>query len=312
MSGKPIRIATRASRLARWQAGHVAELLRDVSAGRKVELVEITTTGDRDRESALSGFGGVGVFTREIQQALLDGRADVAVHSLKDVPTASLDALTLAAVPQRASPFDALVLPEAAHAGVGLESLPKAARVGTGSPRRRAQLLFHRGDLRFDGVRGNVETRLKKLDAGSYDALILAEAGLRRLGLESRISQELRPPLMFPAVGQGALGVECRAEDDETRGMLEAIDDLPTRSAVTAERRLLARLRAGCHAPVGALTTVDGDRLTLEAFVLSPDGRTRLTAAAARNVTEAEKLGEEVAGDLLDQGAAALIEPPGS
>ena len=308
-SGSPIRIATRASRLATWQADYTAQLLRRHSPGCEVELVQISTSGDRDRTTVLSGFGGIGVFTREIQNAVLDGRADLAVHSLKDLPTEPHDTLTLAAIPQRASTFDALVLPENAQTDAGLDALPHAARVGTGSLRRRAQLLSHRDDLQLCEVRGNIETRLRKLDDGEYDALILAAAGLQRLGLESRISLELCPPLMYPAVGQGALGIECRADNAELRAMLKQLDDPATRFAVTAERRLLARLRAGCHAPVGALTSIQADQLQLEAIVLSTDGRQRLTASAVLNADKAEMLGEQVADDLLAQGAAALINP---
>jgi hydroxymethylbilane synthase len=307
--GTPIRIATRASRLAMWQADYTAQLLRRHSPGCEVELVQISTTGDLDRMTSLNSFGGVGVFTREIQNALLDGRADLAVHSLKDLPTEPHDALALAAIPRRGSIFDALVLPKTAQPAAGLDALPDAARVGTGSLRRRAQLLFHRADLQPCEVRGNVETRLRKLDEGEYDALILATAGLQRLELESRISVEIRPPLMYPAVGQGALGIECRADDTELRTVLEKLDDPATRSAVTAERRLLACLRAGCHAPVGVTTSMQTEQLQLEAVVLSSDGRQRLTASAARNADEAETLGEQVADDLLAQGAAALINP---
>lgn len=307
--GTPIRIATRASRLAMWQAEYTAGLLRRHSPGCEVELIQISTTGDRDRTTSLGGFGGVGVFTREIQNALLDGRADLAVHSLKDLPTEPHGELALAAIPQRASMFDALVLPTTAQPAAGFDALPDAARVGTGSLRRRAQLLFHRSDLQPCEVRGNVETRLRKLDDGEYDALILAAAGLQRLDLGSRISLEIRPPLMYPAVGQGALGIECRTDDTELRALLGKLDDPATRCAVTAERRLLARLRAGCHAPVGVITSIQTEQLQLEAVVLSSDGRQRLTASAARTADEAESLGEQVAVDLLAQGAAALINP---
>ena len=207
--------------------------------------------------------------------------------------------------------FDALVLPESARDITSFDLLPEKALVGTSSIRRRAQLLFHRNDLNFEEIRGNVETRLRKLDEGQCDALVLAQAGLQRLGLASRISLELAPPLMLPAVGQGALGIECRSAAAELRGLLAKIDHAETHAAVTAERRLLARLRAGCHAPVGVSTSFQAGRLTLEAVVLSPDGRQRLSASAARVGAEADELGEEVAAILLDQGAADLINPNG-
>ena len=302
MSSSPIRIATRASRLALWQANYIAKLLRKAAPDRAVEIVHISTAGDRDK-------GGQGVFTREVQHAVLDGRTDLAVHSLKDLPTESAGGLVLAAVPKRAAMFDVLVLPQHADAQSGLDSLSEAARVGTGSPRRRAQLLHLRDDLQLLEVRGNVETRIKKLDVGQYDSLVLAEAGLRRLGLQSRISAVLRPPMMYPAVGQGTLGLECRTEDEELRSLLQRIGDPITQSAITAERSLLAALRAGCHAPVGVETTVAGDQLTLEAVVLSSDGRERLTATGTLAAYQAEMLGKQLAADLQRQGAGVLINP---
>jgi len=309
VSSSPIRIATRASRLALWQANHVAKLLRKAAPDRAVEIVHISTAGDRDKTESLAGLGGQGIFTREVQHAVLDGRTDLAVHSLKDLPTEPAGGLVLAAVPKRTAMFDVLVLPQHADAQSGLDSLPEAARVGTGSPRRQAQLLHLRDDLQLLEVRGNVETRIKKLDAGQYDALVLAEAGLRRLGLQSRISAVLRPPTMYPAVGQGALGLECRTEDEELRSLLQRIGDPITQSAITAERSLLAALRAGCHAPVGVETTVAGDQLTLEAVVLSSDGRERLTATGTLAAFQAEMLGKQLAADLQRQGAAVLINP---
>jgi hydroxymethylbilane synthase len=303
-----LRIATRASNLALWQANFVAELLRAQDPEQQVELIHVTTTGDRFRDASLSHLGGVGVFTREIQHALLENRADLAVHSLKDLPTEPVDGLALAAVPERASPWDALVLPSdspASPASIG--SLPAKARVGTGSLRRRAQLLFLRPDLEFLELRGNVETRLRKLDDGACDALILAEAGLDRLQLSARISARLAPPELFPAVGQGALGLECRSDDDAVRSLVERLTHPATWSAVTAERRLLARLGAGCHAPVGVATTVERDELTLEAVVLSPDGKQRLRSKATCPVGDPFAAGDRVAEILLSEGAGPLI-----
>ncbi len=315
MTGKrnsPIRIATRASRLASWQAHHVAELLRGVAASRPVEIVHISTLGDRDKVEPLHQLGTFGVFTREVQNALLDGRADIAVHSLKDLPTENVDGLVLGAVPQRASSRDVLVLPQgttAASTATGtLGQLEPGARVGTGSLRRRAQLLHRRGDLELLEVRGNVETRLEKLDAGVCDALVLAEAGLRRLELADRISAVFETDELYPAVGQGALGIECREADDEVREVLSQIADARTLSAVTAERNLLARLRAGCHAPVGVLTGSEGERLSLAGVVLSPDGQQRLHCASDADASDAAQLGVDVADALLERGAGALIE----
>jgi len=314
-----LRIATRASNLALWQANFVAGLLRSLEPALEIELVHVTTTGDRTTHASLTRLGGVGVFTREIQQALLDGRADVAVHSLKDLPTVPVAGISLTAVPRRASPWDALVLPavlnqtsagksDSPPVGTGLRDLSPRARIGTGSQRRRAQVLFFRPDLAFLDVRGNVETRLRKLDEGTYDGLILAEAGLDRLGLSSRISSRLAPPEIFPAVGQGALGIECRTDDSAVRALVERANDAETFAAVVAERRVLAQLEAGCHAPVGVSTGIDGGALSLEAVVLSRDGKKRLYAQASGAVAEPLAVGNRVAEELLRQGAGPLIE----
>ncbi len=299
-----------------WQAEHVRELLTSAAPERTVEIVPLSTIGDRDKTEALTRLGGsgTGVFTREIQAALLDGRADVAVHSLKDLPTEPVEGLTLAAVPQRGSMFDVLVLPEGRKQkaeGSGDEVLlPTAARIGSGSPRRRAQLLHHRPDLQFVEARGNVETRLRKLDEGQFDALVLAEAGLTRLEFAGRISAPLRPPFMLPAVGQGALGIECRSDDESTREVLARLIDRATLHAVLAERAVLSALRAGCHAPLGVWTRADGDSLRLTAVVLSLDGVQRFESdqlAAVASDADAVGLGRAVASELLAQGAAALL-----
>lgn len=306
----PIRIATRASRLALWQAGHVAALLRQAAPEAAVEIVPISTIGDRDQTGSLRDLGGFGAFTREVQRALLDHRADLAVHSLKDLPTVPTAGLILAAVPERGDAADALVFPESQTGRLELTTLAPGARIGTGSLRRQAQLRYVRPDFQLREVRGNVETRLHKLDALEYDALVLAAAGLTRLGFTDRISRRLDPPLMYPAVGQGALGLECRRDDASLLGILAAVDDPPTHAAVAAERSLLFALEAGCHAPVGAATRVAGDQLILEAVVLSPDGRTRLHALCEAPLAQAEELGRQVAAALLLQGAAACITHP--
>jgi hydroxymethylbilane synthase len=303
-----LRIATRASNLALWQANFVAGQLRSHDPEQQIELVHVTTTGDRDRDASLSALGGVGVFTREIQQAVLDGRADLAVHSLKDLPTVPVAGLILAAVPERASAWDALILPIGpSQSKLGLENLHPQARVGTGSLRRRAQLLFLRPDLQFLEIRGNVETRLRKLDDGGFDALILAEAGLDRLGLSHRISARLAPPELFPAVGQGALGLECRSDDAVNRQIVERLNHRATWTAVTAERRVLAQLGAGCHAPVGVFSSVDDEELNLEAVVLDRDGQQRLHAKRTGPAADPVAVGDEVAQALLSQGAGPLI-----
>lgn len=304
---QPVRIATRASSLALWQANHVAELLRTAAPDRTVEVVHVSTIGDRDKTEPLHQMGGMGVFTREVQKAVLDGRADVAVHSLKDLPTEPAADLTLAAVPSRASMFDALVLPASASA-TSLATLPAGARVGTGSLRRQAQLLNHRSDLQMLEIRGNVPTRLQKLDDGEYDALVLAVAGLTRLELDSRINEELQPPLMLPAVGQGALGIECRSNDSDTLSVLQQISDESTHAAVTAERSLLAELRAGCHAPLGVLTSRVGNSMSLEAVVLSRDGSERLVASESGPASDPASIGRLVADNLRRQGADRLIQ----
>jgi hydroxymethylbilane synthase len=301
-----VRIATRSSRLAMWQAEHVAGLLRALPQPPAVELVTVTTSGDRDRTQPLSEMGGVGVFTREVQRAVLDERADVAVHSLKDLPTRTLPGLLLAGFPIRGSRHDVLVVP-AGGSIQDLSSLPPGARIGTGSLRRRAQLLHLRNDLQMCEIRGNVETRLEKLDAGEFDAVVLAQAGLERLGLADRIGMVLSPPEMLPAVGQAAIGIECRSDDETVIGLLATISGRTTRAQVIAERGLLSELQAGCHAPVGAWADVTGDELRLDAVVLSADGRIRLDARHAGSTSEAETVGRELARKLLEQGARELI-----
>ena len=286
--------------MARWQAEWVAQQLN--ALGQQVELVPLATSGDQ-RAGSLTQFGGIGVFTKEIQQALLEDRIDLAVHSLKDLPTHAVPGLTIAAVPARAAVADVLV----SHSGDPLSGLPLAARIGTGSPRRRAQLLHARADLEVVDIRGNVDTRLRKLDAGEYDAIVLARAGLERLGWEDRITEEFSIQVMLPAVGQGALGIETRADDEPSCTVVQRLNDEPTRQAVTAERRLLSALQAGCLAPIGASAAVNAAQLVLHAVVLSPDGKNRLSTRVAGPGAAAESIGEEAAQQLRDQGADELI-----
>lgn len=308
MSRGVLRIATRGSNLALWQAEFVAGRLRSFYPKLTIDLVRIATEGDRATTVPLAQFGGLGVFTREIQLALLNDRADLAVHSLKDLPTEAVEGITLAAIPERASPYDALVLGRRSAQPESIRDLPPNARVGTGSHRRRAQILHVRPDIQFLEVRGNVETRLRKLDNGEYDALILAEAGLERLGLAERISCRLEPPDLFPAVGQGALGIECRVDAADTIAIVAQLNDASTWSAAIAERQILARLKAGCHAPVGVATSFDNDRLAIEAVVLSRDGKLRLHSQGHGTLNDPAALGRTLADDLLGQGAAPLIE----
>jgi hydroxymethylbilane synthase len=295
-----IRLGTRASALARWQAEWVAARLTELGAA--VELVFIKTGGD-GTTTPITQSTSQGLFTKEIQRALLDGRVDLAVHSLKDLPTERIDGLGLAAVPRRESACDAFL----SNQFTAVDQLPHGARVGTGSRRRQSQLLHARPDLTVLDIRGNVETRLQKLDDGEYDAIILAEAGLKRLGLADRITQILSPTTMLPAVGQGALGLETRQDDLATIATVNQLDDQDTHACVLAERALLAALRGGCLAPVGAWGRIVDGKLHLDAVVLSADGRTRLEASVSGDLRSAAALGEDTARHLIEQGATELI-----
>ncbi|HLV61103.1 MAG TPA: hydroxymethylbilane synthase [Fredinandcohnia sp.] len=298
---RPIVIATRKSPLALWQADHVAQALR-ARTGREVELLPLVTEGDRILDAPLARIGGKGLFVKEIEQALLDGRADLAVHSLKDVPTALPQGLTLGAILEREDPRDALCAPR--H--LRLDALPRGTRVGTSSLRRRAQLLALRPDLEVVEIRGNVGTRLSKVE-DEVDAVILARAGLVRLGLAERITEDLPVERMLPAVGQGALAVEMRADDAEIAALVAGLEHPETRDAVRAERALLARLEGGCQIPLAAHATVEGDRLRLEARLGRPDGSSLLAARAEGVRDEAEAIGVRVAEDLLARGAAEIL-----
>jgi hydroxymethylbilane synthase len=322
----PLRLGTRASALARRQADWVAAQLQ--ARGIDVELVAIVTTGDC-RQEPLDAIGGTGVFTKELQRALLDRRIDLAVHSLKDLPTANVPGVSLAAVPERGPAGDVLVTAagdcpdfcgyrrEAVVVkngtvpfdGGGLDALPRGAVVATGSVRRAAQLLHFRGDLKIHPIRGNVDTRLRKLYDRScgLDALALAEAGLQRLGRTDVITQAIPLEIMLPAAGQGAIGLEIRSDDQSMRGIIMPLDHPPTHAAVAAERSLLAALQAGCSAPVGVLGQVEGECLTLAARVLAPNGSEKLENRRTGIISEAESLGRQVAESLLAQGAGRWI-----
>lgn len=300
-----LRLGTRRSELATTQSGWVADRLR--ALGHEVELVEITTQGDRDQSTPLASLGGTGVFVSALRDALRDGRVDIAVHSLKDIPTTPEDDLVIAAIPVREDPRDALV----ARDGLTLGELPAGATVGTGSPRRRAQLEALGLGLDIRGLRGNVDTRLGKVTSGELDAVVLARAGLSRLGRAAVVTEVLDPIQMLPAPGQGALAVEVRTADTATRTIVETIDDADTRACVTAERAVLAELEAGCSAPIGALAEIvlgdEGDELSLRAVVANPEGEGELRRSATGAPADADELGRTLARTLLEDGAADLV-----
>jgi hydroxymethylbilane synthase len=288
----PLRVATRGSALARWQAERVVELL-----GVEAEYVIVSTRGDERRDVPIHAMGGTGVFVKEVEQAVLDARADVAVHSAKDLPADTAPELVLAALPERGDPRDALV-------GRPLDEIPTGGRVGTGSVRRRAQLAALRPDLGFAELRGNIPTRLEK--AAGFDAVALAAAALDRLGLADHIAERVDPSVVLPQVGQGALAVECRADDDGTRELLARVDHAEVRAAVTAERAYLAELGGGCALPCGALAEADGDgRLRLEALLASLDGRITLRARVEGHDPGA--VGAEAARRLVDEEGGRLV-----
>jgi hydroxymethylbilane synthase len=301
----PIRIGTRASALARTQSGIVAAALT-AATGRETELVEIRTQGDLSTEP-LAALGGTGVFVSALREALLAGEVDLAVHSLKDLPTAPAEDIALAAVPLREDPRDVVV----ARDGLTLGELPAGARVGTGAPRRVAQIEALGLGVELVGVRGNVDTRIGKVASGELDAVVLARAGLARLGRVDEATEVLDPLQVLPAPGQGALAVECRADSDLRELVREALDDLHTRACVEAERALLAELEAGCSAPVGALAEValgdHGDELWVRAVALSPDGALSVRRSATGPLDDAVGVGQKLAAEMLADGAAELI-----
>jgi len=304
----PLRLGTRASALATTQSLLVAGLLRD-RLGRDVELVEVTTEGDTS-SAPLAQIGGTGVFVSALRDALLDGRIDLAVHSLKDLPTEPPTALTLAAVPPREDPRDVVV----ARDGLTLGELPPGSRVGTGSPRRVAQLQALGLGLELADIRGNVDTRIGKVRTGAYDAVVLARAGLARLGRLDDATEVLDPLQVLPAPGQGALAVECRSEALELAASLAALEDPSSRAAVDAERAVLATLEGGCSAPIGALAEVvegdAGDELWLRAVALSHDGALSVRMSASGDPADAAGVGTRLAGEMLADGAAELTAAP--
>jgi len=298
-----VRLGTRGSPLALWQAHHVAEWLRGRWPGLAVDLSVMQTEGDRSADLPLVSASGTGLFVREIESALLAGSIDLAVHSLKDLPTETPDGLLIAATPPRHDARDALV----SRLATRVEALPQNARVATGSPRRRSQLLHARPDLVFAPVRGNVDTRVRKLERGAFDALILAVAGIERLGLTDAPYTPIPLSLCLPAPGQGALALEIRSDDVATLRYVSPLDDAATASAVAAERAFLAAISAGCLAPAGAFATCSGDRLTLEAMVGSLDGTTIKRESRDGARADAEALGAALATALLDAGGDAIL-----
>jgi hydroxymethylbilane synthase len=291
-------IASRGSQLALWQAHWVEGQLAQAGLASEIEIIK--TTGDKITDVPLAKVGTKGLFTKEIEEALLDARADLAVHSLKDLPTELPPGLILAGVPRREDPRDAIV-------GRRLDELAQGAKVGTSSLRRAAQLRKLRPDLQIESVRGNLDTRLRKLDEGRYDAIVLAAAGLKRLGWGGRIAELLAPEVMCPAVGQGALALEAR-ETGAGRDACAALDHADTRAAVTAERGVLAALGGGCQVPIGAYATVEGDRLRLMAVVVSPDGSELVSARSEGAAYEAASLGRALGNELLDLGARRILD----
>ncbi|NDV90447.1 hydroxymethylbilane synthase [Alteromonas sp. 345S023] len=301
---RTIRIATRKSALALWQAEYVKAKLLEHHPTLAVELVPMSTQGDRILDTPLAKIGGKGLFIKELEVAMLEGRADIAVHSMKDVPVAFPEGFGLHAICVRENPFDAFV----SNNYDSLDALPEGAVVGTSSLRRQCQIKKHRPDLVITDLRGNVNTRLAKLDAGNYDAIILASAGLIRLGMEERIRMPLPPEVSLPAVGQGAVGIECRNDDSELIALLQALNHDDTKTRVTAERAMNERLEGGCQVPIGSFATLDGDALTLTGMVGKTDGSTLLFASATGPADTAASIGVEVAESLLAQGAGEILQ----
>ncbi|MEL7312130.1 MAG: hydroxymethylbilane synthase [Pseudomonadota bacterium] len=300
MTTHTIRIATRKSDLALWQANHVAALLRELPEVADVELVPMVTKGDIILDRALNKVGGKGLFIKELEHAMLESRADIAVHSMKDVPAVMPDGFALASVLERADPRDALV-------GSRLNDIPEGATVGTSSLRRVSQLKRLRPDLDIQPLRGNVNTRLAKLDAGEYAAIVLACAGLDRLGMSDRITEALEPETMLPAVGQGIVGIECRDDQPELKALLAKLENHDSANCIAAERRVALALDANCHSPLGVHAVADGEDLRLRALVTSPNGHEAIAEQATGPANDPEALGQRVAQAMLERGAAAII-----
>jgi hydroxymethylbilane synthase len=304
LTEKIIRIATRRSPLALWQAEHVAERLERIFPGYRTELVKMTTQGDKILDAPLAKIGGKGLFVKELEQGILEGSADIAVHSMKDVPVEFPDGLHLAAILTREDPTDAFV----SNRYSALQDLPANARIGTSSLRRQCQIKELYPDAEILSLRGNVNTRLSKLDSGEYDAIILASAGLKRLGMAARITQSLDSGVSLPAIGQGAIGIECRSDDLEINEMLTALHNSETGLCVTAERAMNARLNGGCQVPIAGFAQLHGNQLFMRGLVGSPDGSVIYRAERTDNMDKAEVIGKLIAEDLLAQGADKILQ----
>lgn len=307
MSANTLRIATRKSPLALWQAEHVKARLETTHPGLQVELVPMQTKGDKFLDSPLAKIGGKGLFIKELEQSLRDGGSDIAVHSMKDVTVDLPEDLILPVILQREDPRDAFI----SNHYKRLEDLPRGARVGTSSLRRQCQLHALGMDMETLDLRGNVGTRLKRLDDGQYDAIILAAAGIKRLGMGERIAQFLEAPRMLPAIGQGAIGIECRAGDTSTLALIEPLHHADTATCVLAERAVNRRLFGGCQVPIAGHARLDAERLHIDALVGSPDGRTMVRGSVTGRWQDGERIGVELAEDLLARGAAAILEQLG-
>ena len=298
-----LKIATRKSELALWQARHIAEKLESFEEIDSVKLIPMTTRGDDILDRSLQKIGGKGLFIKELEESLQNGIADIAVHSMKDVPAQLPGGFCIAAVLERSNPYDALVTSDKG----GLDSVPQGGSIGSSSLRRQAQLCALRPDIVVNPLRGNVNTRLAKLQLGKFDAIVLASAGLERLGMASKISQEFTPEQMLPAAAQGVLGIECLENNEDLRALLSRLENGPTVITTTAERAVARALDASCQSPVASFATLSGDTVTLQALVASADGKTILRETATAAVNDADALGAQVAEQLLGRGAGALL-----
>ena len=304
MSTNLIRIATRKSPLALWQAEHVRARLLALHPGLQVELLTMSTQGDRILDSPLAKIGGKGLFVKELEQGMLDGRADLAVHSMKDVPAELPEGLCIGAILEREDPRDAFV----SNRYTSVDDLPAGARVGTSSLRRQCQLRARRPDLQLLDLRGNVGTRLGKLDSGDYDAIVLACAGLKRLGMMGRISRELTPEEMLPAIAQGVIGIECRVDDERVNSLIEPLNHVDTRQRTDAERAMNATLAGGCQAPVAGYSVLNDGSIELRGLVGRPDGSDVILGDVRGSTAHAAALGKQLADDLLARGARLILD----
>jgi hydroxymethylbilane synthase len=304
MSTRQLRIATRRSPLALWQAEHVRARLQQLHPGVQVELLTMSTRGDRVLDSPLAKIGGKGLFVKELEQGMLAGEADIAVHSMKDVPAELPQGLEIGAILEREDPRDAFV----SNRFAALAELPQGARVGTSSLRRQCQLRAVRPDLEILDLRGNVNTRLAKLDGGDYDAIVLASAGLKRLGMAERITRVLEPEDMLPAIAQGVIGIECRSDDATVKALIEPLNHTGTGLRTRAERAMNAALAGGCQAPVAGFSILTGDSIALRGLVGWPNGRAIIRGEISGPAAQAAALGEQLAQDLLQRGARPILD----